>query len=184
MALINRVLRRARGEDGFGLIELLTTMVMLNIGILALVTAFSSGQVALRRAGAIGTAATLAERQMELYRSLEWGEIALDSTALGAADTTYRCDALYGTDCNPTADADTTKIAVYPCTNPGSTQCTPSRTDVTGADGKKYRVDTFITSSPVTSGRNVRRVTVVVRAKLDNAILARQISDFDESTAL
>ena len=41
---------RARDESGFGLLELLMAMVMLNVGILAIVAAFSSGNAALARA--------------------------------------------------------------------------------------------------------------------------------------
>ena len=41
---------RLRSEQGFGLIELLMAMVMLNIGILAVVAAFNSGIFALNRA--------------------------------------------------------------------------------------------------------------------------------------
>jgi Tfp pilus assembly protein PilV len=38
---------RARDESGFGMLELLMAMVMLNVGILAVVAAFSSGNAAL-----------------------------------------------------------------------------------------------------------------------------------------
>lgn len=45
------VRKRLRQEAGFGLLELLMAMTILNIGILAVVGAFNSGAVALRRAG-------------------------------------------------------------------------------------------------------------------------------------
>jgi Tfp pilus assembly protein PilV len=57
---------RLRSERGFGLIELLMAMVMLNIGILAIVAAFNSGMFALNRASKISTASALADSQMEL----------------------------------------------------------------------------------------------------------------------
>jgi Tfp pilus assembly protein PilV len=57
---------RARDESGFGMLELLMAMVMLNVGILAVVGAFSSGNVALARASRISTAAALANKQMEV----------------------------------------------------------------------------------------------------------------------
>ena len=47
---------RVQEEGGFGLIELLIAIVMLNIGILAIVAAFNSGAVALRRASHIQSA--------------------------------------------------------------------------------------------------------------------------------
>jgi Tfp pilus assembly protein PilV len=55
---------KVRSEEGFGLIEVLIAIVMLNVGILALVAAFQSGAVALRRASHISTASTLADAQM------------------------------------------------------------------------------------------------------------------------
>ena len=59
---------RLRSERGFGLIELLMAMVMLNIGVLAIVAAFNSGMFALNRASQISTASALADSQMELPR--------------------------------------------------------------------------------------------------------------------
>ena len=76
-------LLRARKQDGFGLIELLMAMTILNIGLLAIVAAFNSGAVAIRRASRISTASALADSQMELYRALTYTSIALDSTTLG-----------------------------------------------------------------------------------------------------
>ena len=183
MTLFERLRRGLRDESGFGLIELLSAMLMLNVGIIALVAAFTSGQVSLRRAGEIGTASTVADRQMELYRSVKWTQILLDQTSLSSADATYRCDPIYGTDCAPLTDADAYKVAVSTtgCTLPLANQCIPSRL-VTGADNKSYRVDTYIVPSQVTSGRDVRRVTVVVRRASNLQALARQTSDFDEST--
>jgi type II secretory pathway pseudopilin PulG len=57
-----------RQEAGFGLVELLMAMTILNVGILAVVAGFNSGIVALRRSGAISTGTVLADKQMELYR--------------------------------------------------------------------------------------------------------------------
>lgn len=183
MALLSRLSWRLREEDGFGLIELLAAMLMLNVGIIALVTAFSSGQVSLRRAGKVATAASLADRQMEGYRAIRYTLIMLDLTSVAAADSTYVNDSAYGADGTYTGDVDTSKNAITTtCTTPVPDYCNPSRV-ATGADGKSYRVDTYITENPVTSGRNVRRVTVVVRdANLLSSVLARQSSDFDQST--
>jgi Tfp pilus assembly protein PilV len=52
-----------RTEDGFGLIELLIAIVMLNVGILALVASFNSSTLAIQRASQTATAATLAGRR-------------------------------------------------------------------------------------------------------------------------
>jgi uncharacterized protein (TIGR02598 family) len=176
--VVKRVWERLRREGGFGLLELIVAMAILNIGVLALVAAFSSGQVALRNASRTATAAALADTQMELYRAVKWTEIALDSTAVGATDSTYKCDsALSGC-------VTTSVIVRTDCASPLPSQCIPSQT-VTGADGKSYRVDTYITAVTVPSGRPIRRVTIVVRnpTALTQIPWARQSSDFDESTA-
>jgi len=173
---------RLRTEKGFGLIELLMAMVMLNIGILAIVAAFSSGMFALNRASKTSTASALADAQMELYRAIPYASIFLDTTAVGSVDNTYKCDSALGASCpNGTT-------ALLKATCPGvPNECNPSR-QVTGADRKKYRVDTYImmstaTTSPPTptNGRQVKIVTVVVRDanKLSARPLVRESSTFD-----
>lgn len=183
MILLWKLGRRLREETGFGLIELLIAMLMLNIGILAVAAAFTSGQVSLRRAGAIATASTLADSQMELYRAVKYDLIKLHQASVSAADSTYKCDAAYGASgCDPFSDTDSTKNVIFTtCTTPVPDYCNPSRT-ATGADGKSYRIDTFITEDTVSSGRPVRRVMVVVRNPTTLATLARQSSNFDAST--
>ena len=80
---------RLRSQEGFGLIELLMAMVMLNIGILAIVAAFNSGAVTLNRASRISTAAALADQQMELYRAIPYASIALDASTIPGVAYTY-----------------------------------------------------------------------------------------------
>jgi type II secretory pathway pseudopilin PulG len=171
---------RLRSEAGFGLIELLMAMVMLNIGILAIVAAFNSSMFALNRASKISTASALADSQMELYRALTYNAIALDATSLGSVDNTYKCDAALGSSCpNSTSGEITTTCSASPLPN----ECIPSRT-ATGADRKSYRVDTYITTTTPTNGRALKLVTVVVRdgRNLSGRPLARVGSTFDQST--
>lgn len=171
---------RLRSQAGFGLIELLMAMVILNIGILAIVGAFSSSQLALNRASKISTASALADSQMELFRALKYDSIALDATSLGTVDNTYKCDTTLGSSCpNSTSGEITTTCSGSPLPN----QCLPSRT-ATGADRKSYRVDTYITTTTPTNGRAEKLVTVVVRdgRNLSGRPLARVASTFDQST--
>ena len=171
---------RLRSERGFGLIELLMAMVMLNVGILAIVAAFSSGMFALKRASQASTASALADSQMELYRAITYSAIALDGTTLGTTDDTYKCDSALGASCpNSTGSEVTTGCAGSPLPN----YCLPSRT-VAGPDHKSYRVDTYITTTTPTNGRAEKLVTVVVRDgnALSARPLARQASTFDQST--
>src|SRR6188472_3095180 len=177
----NHVRVRLRSEQGFGLIELLMAMVMLNIGILAIVASFNSGIFALNQASKVSTASALADSQMELYRALTYPVIALDTTSLAGIDNTYKCDSALGSSCpNSTSGEVTTTCSGSPLPN----QCLPSRT-TTGADRKNYRVDSYITTSTPTSGRALKVVTVVVRdgSKLSARPLARLSSTFDQSTA-
>ena len=170
------MLSRARSQSGFGLIELLISMTMLNIGILALVAAFQSGAIALKRASKLSTAAARADIQMERYRALKYASIWLDGTELSTIPSSdpYKTDATYVA--NPTQ--------VTGCTgSPIPEECDPSR-EVIGPDGKRYRVDTYIITHTVTSSRLFKRVTIVIRDRsdLDGTPLARIASTFDLAT--
>src|SRR5918992_3610877 len=85
---------RLRSEGGFGLVELLIAMLMLNIGLLAVVAAFSSGIVSLNRASRITTASLLADGQMEQYRALTYGAIRLEPTSIPSSQP-YTNDVAY-----------------------------------------------------------------------------------------
>jgi len=175
---------RLRSEEGFGLIELLVAMVMLNVGFLALVAAFQSGAVALKRASKISTASTLADAQMELYRALPYNQLVLDTTAVGATDTVYKCDVSLGSSC-PNA---TTSLITATCAAPIADNCKPTRI-VNGPDQYAYRIDSYIVAyTPATGGaitaREERKISVVVRdATQPSKVLAREISTYDKSTA-
>lgn len=78
---------RAAEEEGFGLIELLMAMVMLNIGILALVAAFQTGAVALSRSSAVSNGAAVADKTMEVFRGLQSCWVFLHVKTLNGTDT-------------------------------------------------------------------------------------------------
>jgi Tfp pilus assembly protein PilV len=168
---------RLRSQAGFGLLELLISMTLLNIAILALVAAFNSGAIALQRASRTSTAAALADTQMERYRALTYAAIALSSSAVATTDTLYRNDAVLG---GNIANDLTTSTG---CTaSPLPNECNPSRI-ATGADRHSYRVDTYITARTPTNGRTEKLVTIVVRrGTAPYSTLARQQSAFDLST--
>lgn len=84
---------RAREESGFGMLELLLAMLVLNIGIFALVGAFNAGTVAVSRSGAISSATAVADKQMEIYRSLQNCAIWLDQWLVPASSSAYGLDA-------------------------------------------------------------------------------------------
>ncbi len=87
-----RPVARARDESGFGMLELLIAMVVLNVGLFALVGAFNASTVAIRRAGDKAAATAVADKQMEVYRGLGSCAIWLDSVLMPAAGSTYALD--------------------------------------------------------------------------------------------
>ena len=150
-------------QHGFALIELLAAIVMINIGILAMLLALTSGMTTLRRSAETSTASAVADKQLELYRAFAFASIYLDTTSLAATDSTYQADAAYSASqvsqtCSPLAAA-----------------CTPSQT-VTGPDGRSYRVDTYIVWVTPAGGAALKQVTVVVRKPGAPATLARFVS--------
>jgi Tfp pilus assembly protein PilV len=177
---------RLRSEGGFGLIELLIAMVMLNIGILAIVAAFNTGIWALNRASRASTGAALADSRMETYRGLPYGCIYENSPP---GDSTYTGDTAYDGTYGITGGTGCTTAPPAASTNPAA-----------GADRKNYRVDTYVTwacsiGSPsggaanvqcasAGAGRPLKKVTVVVRdyAKPTARPFARVASTFDAST--
>jgi Tfp pilus assembly protein PilE len=177
------VLNRVRRDDGgFGLIELIIALTVLNIGILATVAALNSGAIALQRASKISTASALADAQLEQFRGLQNTMIGLYDTAAADADLTYRNDVArgYGND---------TMFAVASCT--GTTfpvACDPIQV-VEGAsspDAKRYRIDTYVVEkAPSGTSRVLKIVTVVVRDGSDlTKALVRAQSTFDASTGV
>lgn len=177
------VITRLRSQDGFGLIELMVSMVMLNVGILAIVAAFNSGALALKRAGEVSTASVLGDKQMELYRALKYTEIALDSSAVATAnaDTTYQCDTANKVDPAVTCGGTNQQTQQLKTCATMTPQCNPRQT-VTGPDQRSYRVDTYVVSQTPPTGRAVKLVTIVVRRGSDLGPLARVSSSFDESS--
>jgi type II secretory pathway pseudopilin PulG len=169
---------RARNEEaGFGLIELLMSMTILNVGILALIAAFQSGALALTRASKLSTAAAIADIQMERYRGYTYCGILFSATDVAAVDPTYLGDtvAYTGTPLTPANDPR--------CT--GATPPADSKPSlmITGPDSKPYRVDVYIAADSVAAARPLKRVTVVIRdGKTPTKVWARVGSTFDEAT--
>jgi Tfp pilus assembly protein PilV len=176
---------RARDESGFGMLELLMAMVMLNVGILAIVAAFSSGNAALSRANRISTAGALANKQMEVYRGLKYDNIVFLTSEWNAAiaNSTYTADTAYTQNMlNPVSPkALVPSMSMCPANVPANA-CDPSYT-TTGADRRSYRIDTYLYFDTPTYGNQLRTVTVVVRDPDDlTRTFARATSTFDRST--
>ena len=63
---------RLREETGLGLIELLISLLVLNLGIFATMGAFTSGAVAIRNASRVSTASALADKNIEAFRDMSY----------------------------------------------------------------------------------------------------------------
>ena len=156
---------RIRSQEGFALIEMLAAIVIINVGILAILLALTSGMTTLRRSAETSTASAIADQQLEKYRALAFTSIYLDSASLApaATDSTYELDSAYSAS------------QVSQTCSPLVAACTPSQT-VTGPDGRSYRVDTYIVWVTPAGGADVKQVTVVVRKPGAAATLARVVS--------
>jgi Tfp pilus assembly protein PilV len=165
------------------LVELLIAMMVLTVGILALVAAYSSGYLALNRATRVSSATLVADAQMERFRALRYSAIQLN-TSCGTScteDSTFTGDAAYNSAAQVTGCSSTTEST-----------CLPTQTK-TGPDGLSYRLDTYIeyscvsgtlTTSPLSCGSGnpypFKRITLVVRSsKLTSPV--REQSDFISS---
>jgi Tfp pilus assembly protein PilV len=157
------VSRRVRGEQGFALVEMLIAIVVINVGLLAILLALTSGVTTLRRSAETSTASALADKQLEKYRAVAFSSIYLDTTSLAGTDSTYQGDTAYSVS------------QVSQTCSPLTAVCTPSQT-VTGPDGRSYRVDTYIVSVTPAGGTAVKQVTVVVRKSGATGALARVVS--------
>jgi type II secretory pathway pseudopilin PulG len=168
-----RRLRCCTDEAGFGLVELLMAMGVLAIAISAQLAVFSSSYTSLSRASMKGTAVTVADKQMETYRTLPYSCIYLTSAS---GDSTYTGDSAYaapqvtGSSCSPNA-------------TPATSATTASQT-VSGPDNRSYRVDTYVVSTTPSGGRALKKVTVVVhevKSGVVGSVLAREASTFDQA---
>jgi Tfp pilus assembly protein PilV len=176
---------RARDESGFGLLELLMAMVMLNVGILAIVAAFSSGNAALARASQLSTAGALADKQMEIYRGQDYDNIFFITSEWNAAltDSTYKGDTAYQQNmASPVAPKALVPTQTSCAAGVPSQACDPSFT-VTGPDHRSYRVDTYLYFDTPSYGNQLKTITVVIRGGTNTSkVWARVTSTFDPAT--
>jgi type II secretory pathway pseudopilin PulG len=183
-----RATRLTGSEEGFGLIELTIAMTMMAVALLVLVAALTSGEITLQRAGAAGTAGTLADRQMEKYRAMKYANISLNATA----QTTANADtSVYAAETNVSAaggqvTSGTAVCSTPPCwPDPYNPRQTLGSSDT--PDKRSYRVDTYIyyyTPTGAYTGRQLKLITVVVRDanNLTGPPLAKVQSRFDQAT--
>jgi Tfp pilus assembly protein PilV len=157
-----------RASDGIGLIELLIAMTILAVAISALVAVFASSIISLGHSGREGTALTLADRQLEAYRSMPFSATnrcvpkTLPSTAPTLSDGTS-CAAPFSGFPNPYAASQVVSGANSP-------------------DHRSYTVTTTVSGGTCSSATNAScRITVSVRLTSGGPELARETSDFSQN---
>ena len=182
-----RTLRAFReSESGSLLIELLISMTLIVVAAGALLSVYATSITSLHRTGISGTTLTLAERQIEAYKSLPYDSIEIASSTIPGGSDPYAT--AHSTDATiPSSSGQVTGgTPASSCT--ASAQAVPrcATQTWTGPDGQPYRVDTYIVStSPVAGGRTVKQVVVTVRRMVngspDSKIWSRVTSEFDQS---
>lgn len=178
-----RVVRRLRSESGFGMIELLFAIVLLNVGILTIIAAFSSTSFTLGRAAAVSSATALADKQMESYRARPNCAIYLSSSSFTSAqsNTTYTGDVAYSS--SEFTDSTTPQSPIpSTCTSGVPSTLTSATQTLQGPDGRNLRVDTYITQIQPTNGGYTKQVVVVVRNPTTLLTYVREASTFDPSS--
>ena len=171
---------RLRSESGFGLIELLMAIVLLNVGILAIVAAFNAGIVSLNRASRISTGACARRRpDGALPRAHLRRDRArlIDDPEHGAV---HDRRGLLG---HP-GDGDLQRLAEAQRVQREPVRRRPGPQEVPRSTPTSSSPPASTTPPTPTGGRQLKIVTVVVRDgnNLYARPYAREASTFDQST--
>ena len=124
-------------------------MVILAVGVGALLSVMAAGALSLQRSDQKGTALTLAENQLELYRGVSYPYIRSRPRPWPASGSTY----LTANSSDPTIPPGTSTSEVLDTPAPVlhrrrlTALCAPVQT-VTGPDHRRYEIDTYITLCP------------------------------------
>src|SRR5579862_1564921 len=133
---------RVLEEDGFGIIEVLIALTILAVAIGALVSVFTASALSLHRSDERGTAVTLAEDQMEIYRTVPFAGIRIDSTLIPTSGLYVTGNASDSNIPPSTGQATAGQYGDSACPDSNfPAACDPVQT-VTGPDGRSYTIDT------------------------------------------
>jgi hypothetical protein len=155
------------------LIELLISMTFLAVAIGALISIYASGVLSLRHSSIEGNALTLVEKQMEVFKTLPYASLQLNSATIPAGSDPYVSSPPSNLTSGQQAGISGGQVT-------GGTYSATQ--NVTGPDNRSYRVDTYMFTGTPPSGRNVIQVTVSARlitSGTPGAIRAQSTSAFD-----
>jgi type II secretory pathway pseudopilin PulG len=168
------------------LIELVIAMSVLAIAIGALLAVFASSMLSLRRATIQGTALTLADRQIEVYKTLLYADIRLDAATMPVSGTDPYNTANAADATIPPSSPQVTGAVAPSCTLPAQAQHACAVQTWNGPDGRNYRIDTYVIAATPAGGRAGKQVTVVVRqiqgGTVGSKAIARATSAFDPAS--
>ncbi len=137
------------------LLELVFAMTLLAVAVGALMAMYGSSLLSLRRAGIEGNALTLADRQIEKFKTLPYSSIAIDTGTIPASSDPYVA--------SPPSNLTSEQRAVLGSGQAGG-GTVPATETVTGPDGRAYRVDTYVFFSTPAAGQPGKQLTVAVRS--------------------
>jgi len=174
-----------RRSDGFGLVELVIAAMVLNIGVLAVISAFQAGRRTIDRAGRETTAQAIASGQIGAYEVLPYlREIMLDPSRGAPQDALYRQAPELQDPRNLKQPPSGTCERVGPgglclfakgCHSGDPIACTPVQPSVLGSDGFGYRVDSYVVVRKTRRG-TAKLVAVVVRDALRPGVVYARAS--------
>jgi hypothetical protein len=153
---------RLREESGELLLELVISLIFVAVAVGALMSVFTSGMISLRDTGISGTAQTLVERQMEVYKKLPYDSLKLSGATQPAVTDVYFTSppaTVPGGFANVTGGTTAASACISPLY--ALAQCAVQT--LTGPDGRTYRVDSYVVVATPPGGRAGRAITVAVR---------------------
>jgi Tfp pilus assembly protein PilV len=168
--------RRLHNESGQMLVELLISMTFLAVAVGALIAVFASTFLSLRHTSIEGNALTLADKQMETFKTLPYANLKLSAPSISGAGTGY----VSAPPSNLTSGQQSSITSGQ--TTGGTFAATQT---VTGPDNRSYRIDTYMFPALPPGGQQVQQVTVAVRSVTGgtvDGIKAQVTSAFDLAT--
>ena len=153
---VRRIISRLREQSGSMLIELLIAMTFLAIAVGALVSVYGTTIVTLRHASIEGNALTLADKQMETFKTVAYTGLAINTGTIPSGSDKYVTSP--PTNLTPAQQAAITSGQVGSGT-------VPAAQTVTGPDNRTYRIDTYVfKTSPGSGYEEYVQITVGVRS--------------------
>lgn len=147
------------------LIELVMSMLVLSVAVGALLSLYVSTNLSLRRSSVQGNALTLADKQMEVFKTLPFASIGIQANPTATPSDPYFT--------SPPPNLTSTQASSI-ASGQVKAGTVPATQTVSGPDNRTYRVDTYAFSTTI-SGRTALQVTVGVRL-VTNGTVASTLS--------